>query len=560
MVSKGFLSGLAWGGVAFALVFGLIALFGPRPDIPVPDADPQRADAPLVRLSEDTDIAIQRDQDARSAPDGRFSLQGIVPPAESEAQGTTQPGTADADAVVALSEPSMPSTTPSDVGQGDTTQPEATQPETTQVEQPMTPEVAAAPTGSAPVFPLLRPGGSASAPTGPSTPTLGVARDLAVDTPPAELPRLILQPDLPGAQPPEVDTAAPAAQAPASEPDTARADTGFQPGPGLAAGLTVADPPTDISVATIGLPDEPGSDSAADGDFLEAATPDAAPETQSPVTAALPRTTLPRTGLTPFEGVRTNRLPTVAGPDTAQDTVSLPSDVTDTDMFDMALPAYLRFAQPYENPRLLPLMAIVLVDDGIPAATRELIADLPFVLTVAIDPTLPDAAAIVETYRAAGKEVAVLATALPARASASDIDVTFSSHFAAVPHAVAVMDVAGAGFQGNRAVSQLVVPVLAADGHGLITYNRGLNAAAQVAQAAGLAQTQVFRDLDEDAPNPFLLRRYLDRAAFEAVRDGQVVVTGRASYAPTLEAILSWRMEGRASDVALAPISAALRN
>lgn len=571
-MSKGFLSGLAWGAVAFTLAFGLIALFGPRPDVPMPDAEPPRADAPVFRLSDDIVIAPPSDPDTNSAADTGFSLQGILPPdPEPDSADLPGQGIAENDAVLPPSDaPAAEAALPMDVTDAPAAEDMAADDAGSEVDAP---DAVAVLSDTAPELPLIRLGDATPAPSGAAAPVLGAARDVA---PPAT-PRPIVQPHLPGAFPPALDTAAPAALPPAPEADVMAYSP---PMDDTLTGLRAAPPEAaadaETTIATIGLPGEAIPEptmpdvTTPDEATPEEATASAAAETGAPDAAAAPTAeqtptaALPRTGLTSFEGVRTNRLPTVNGrPDPAPSPSApepAPEDVADIDAFDMALPAYLRFAQPYENPRFLPIMAIVLVDDGISPVTRELIADLPFAVTVAIDPTLADAGTIAATYRAAGKEVVALASALPARAAASDVDVTFASHFAAVPHAVAVMDVAGAGFQGNRAVSQLVVPVLAADGHGLITYNRGLNAAAQVAQAAGIAQTQVFRDLDEDAPNPFLLRRYLDRAVFEAMRDGQVVVTGRASHAPTLEAILSWRMEGRASDVALVPVSATLRN
>lgn len=532
-MSKGFLSGLAWGAVAFTLVFGLIALLGPRPDVPAPSL-PQRADAPGVTLPDElsgtsrpersavSEVATDTDTDA--APQDPVNL--------TETAGTT-PDIAEAD-VASSSEPAA-----SEIAeQGD--------------DMPDTPNTPDAP---APEAPMLSLGDATRAPGGASAPTIGAAPDGAPNTPLA-LPRSITLPDVPTPSVPEIDTAAPAAPPPAA-PEAEPAGTDIDAEVAEDTGTADTTPPQD-SAAAPARDTAPPDVAGGDGTDVLAALPDDGG-------APTPRGSIPQPGLTPFEGVRTNRLPTVTGspadaPDDAADQNSTDAEPADSDMYDMSLPAYLRYALPFENPRVLPLMAIVLVDDGVPSPTRDLIKDLPFPLTVAVDPTLFDATGIAAAYRAAGKEVVALATALPARAAASDIDVTFASHFDALPHAVAVLDVSGGGFQGNRALSQLVVPVLATDGHGLITYDRGLNAAAQVAQAAGVAQTQVFRDLDDDAPNAFVLRRYLDRAAFEAVRDGQVVVTGRASHAPTLEAILSWRMEGRASDVALVPVSATLRS
>lgn len=370
----------------------------------------------------------------------------------------------------------------------------------------------------------------------------------------------------------QADGDAPVAELPNSAARENATAAGQTPGDGATADAVSSDrittrqtpaaPTEDDTIPPAGPSADAAPDAAPDSGTDPASDPSAGPAgTAGGV--ALP----PQPGFTPFEGVRTNRLPVVGGvapedPTEATEAAEAVEAVEDNPGmagFDLSLPAYLRYALPFANPDDLPLMAIILLDDGLPGATRDLIADLPFPLTMAVDPTLPDAGAVAQAYRDSGKEVVALATAVPARATAADIDVTLGSHLAALPQAVAVMDLAGGGFQGSRSLSQLIVPVLAQDGHGLITFDRGLNAAAQVAQSAGLAQVRVFRDLDDAAPNAFVLRRYLDRAVFEAARDGRVVVLGRGRHAPTLEAIISWRMEGRASDVALAPVSATLR-
>ena len=103
-----------------------------------------------------------------------------------------------------------------------------------------------------------------------------------------------------------------------------------------------------------------------------------------------------------------------------------------------------------------------------------------------------------------------------------------------------------------------MVPILADQGRGLVTFDQGLNAADQEARRNDLPATTIFRRIDADAEDAPVIRRYLDRAAFKAAQDGRVVVIGTLRP-ETVTGILEWAVEGRASTVALAPITALLQ-
>jgi polysaccharide deacetylase 2 family uncharacterized protein YibQ len=103
----------------------------------------------------------------------------------------------------------------------------------------------------------------------------------------------------------------------------------------------------------------------------------------------------------------------------------------------------------------------------------------------------------------------------------------------------------------------MVVPVLGAQGRGLVTFDRGLNAADQVARRTLVPAATIFRVLDGEGENAALMRRYLDRAAFKAAQEGQVLVLGSARP-ETVSAILEWAVEGRSTTVTLAPATAVL--
>ena len=219
------------------------------------------------------------------------------------------------------------------------------------------------------------------------------------------------------------------------------------------------------------------------------------------------------------------------------------------------LPALVRNAADFANPGGKPLMSVILIDDGSQDPAR--ITGLGFPVTVALDPTRPGAADAAATYRAAGLEVLILATAVPAGATASDLEVTFQSHFNALPQAVGVLDLPLDGFQDNRVLAQQIVRILGDGGYGLVTIDKGLNPAAQVAERERLAQARVFRELDAAGENTAVIRRYLDRAAFRGAQQGSVVVLGH-STAETLQALVEWAAGGRAANMAMSPVSAAM--
>lgn len=204
------------------------------------------------------------------------------------------------------------------------------------------------------------------------------------------------------------------------------------------------------------------------------------------------------------------------------------------------------------------LMALVLADPGLPMAERLALAARALPFTVALnplDPTAPEAAAM---YLENGKEVFLMASGLPAGATASDVEVTFSTHFATLPQAAGVIDLPRDGFTRNARLMGDVMQVVGREGYGLVTFAGGLGNPDRAAEAAGIRHTQVFRFLDATEESPFTIRRFLDRAVFQGTQMGQVVVYGEASSPGLLQALDMWQSEGRVDQVALVPVSAIL--
>lgn len=393
--------------------------------------------------------------------------------------------------------------------------------------------------------PLLRPMAEAEAPPPASVvPDLQVAGDVAeaptADTPPVPAPQaaVVPEPALPeaGAAAPQDDSLTVATDAPQAVAPEAEATAPMVP---LAPEAEAA--PVPEAAAEPEVPAAPQTEPAAEPAPEAVAIAPAA--TLTPDAALVEKT---------VEGVTTGRLPTISTETPAE---AAPAEGQALPAVD--LPPVQRFARSFANPDGKPLFAILLVDPGTADVPRADLAALPFPVSFVLDPMAPGAAEAGALYRAAGQEVVMLATGIPKGATASDLEQSFAGLQGALPEAVALIDTADAIFQDDRGLAAEVVTLLADQGRGLVTFDRGLNAADQVARREGLPAATIFRSLDDDGEDAPLIRRYLDRAAFKAAQEGKVVVIG-AARPETIAALMEWAVEGRSSSVALAPITAVM--
>ncbi len=203
-------------------------------------------------------------------------------------------------------------------------------------------------------------------------------------------------------------------------------------------------------------------------------------------------------------------------------------------------------------------MSIVFSDPGLPMAQREILAALDIPLTIALNPLDPGAEEAAELYFESGKEVLILATGLPEGATETDIDITMTAYLEALPRAVGMIDLPERGFARNAQLTANILPYLAQDGYGVLTFAGGLSQAGRAADSLGMAHAEVFRVLDAGDESAFTIRRFLDRAVFQASQMGHVIVFGDASNAATMEALEMWLSDGRAGQVKLVPVSGIL--
>ncbi|MDF0599483.1 divergent polysaccharide deacetylase family protein [Psychromarinibacter sp. C21-152] len=401
-------------------------------------------------------------------------------------------------------------------------------------------------------------------------------------------------PDAPGEVTAEVSTPAPTApngdaapEAPAPEtaglagearPELAEPDDG-PTGPD---GTAPADPDAPAGVAaevTAPDPTAPDRDSAPETPASE--TTDTADETRPDLPAPAPEADAPRIAESeppeaptpppsdtegpgigvPVSGlgdlapeVETGRLPSIGDESDAE--ASAPDDAETAAAADG--PALTAYATPFETVPGNPLMSVVLLDPGPERRDPAALDGFPVPLTIGLDPTLPGAAEAMAAYRAAGHEVAVLAP-LPEGAAPADVEVAFQTFLDAVPEAVAVLDTPAARLQANRPRAAQVSAILSETGHGLITYERGLNSGLQVADSRGVPATAVFRAFDEGDTQVGAMKRLLDVGAFRAAQEGAVVMVGELRP-DTITALTEWVLGTRAATVTLAPASALLQS
>ena len=221
-----------------------------------------------------------------------------------------------------------------------------------------------------------------------------------------------------------------------------------------------------------------------------------------------------------------------------------------------AASALTQFAAAFDNPDGKPLISVILVDDGAITGLSDTLADVPFPVTIAINPGDPDATVRMRAYRARGIEVLAIAT-LPQGAEPSDVEVTLEAAFASLPEAVGLIDLGNGQVQSSAAVTGQTLARLAADGRGLVVFSDGLNPALRAAATAGVPAVEVARDLDGNGQDAGTIRRFLDNAAFQARQDSGIVLLARLRP-ETISALILWGAENRAGQVALAPISGTL--
>ena len=516
---RGLLGGMLTGGLVSVAGLGVVSVISEQPAGITPPEAPL-VQAPVVEPVED----IQSSQDATggpSTPVGSLSIEEPQAPALPEGEGAVEEPAAPA-ALEPEAQAPRADTDPLD------------EPEVTSVEGSMqAPQsVESANVITEPVAPVL-PNPQSLAPQTPET-----EADLTVSTTPAQ-PIIVVEPqadievveDTPEVEPSEdffvvdlgADAADPAtenmADAPLGEVQDDTSDGDSQDEAEQMAIDAPADQPEDLALNT-------------------------AEDANAEVPANQPRVQLGGSNslLSDRDTGVTIRRP--GAQDTAEDTV-VPATNVLTD-----------FVAEVGDVGSKPLMSIILIDDGTMSAASAALAGLPFAISIALDPALPNAAELMQTYRADGFEVLAMAK-LPDGALPTDVEVTFESVFSNLPETIGVLDIGSGGLQSDRAVTEQAMDILSTQGRGFVTVSQGLNMAGRAAEQAGVPAAVVFRDLDVDNQDARVVRRFVDQAAFRARQESGVVLVGRVRP-DTISALILWGTANQEDQIAVVPVSAVL--
>ncbi|GFE66859.1 divergent polysaccharide deacetylase family protein [Litoreibacter roseus] len=283
------------------------------------------------------------------------------------------------------------------------------------------------------------------------------------------------------------------------------------------------------------------------------------PETTQPVEDEREETQIAQLTTDRTPSVITNRLPSISATPTVVQTEEEPVEAPEATPEETPVPEDADVAAPLEETRAFQahavptetsaedaLIAIVLIDAGEAGApVKDILAlDLPF--TMGLYPTMAGATDAMAAYRAAGKEIVAIPNDLPPTASPADVEVAISGYFAILDEAMAVMDPLDGRIQGDRNLLRPVLGVLSSTGHGLLTYDRGLNTAQREALRENVPAATVSRILDAELESADAIKRALDRAVFDANQDGSVILVAR-NFPETMKAISDWNAARDAS-------------
>ena len=340
---------------------------------------------------------------------------------------------------------------------------------------------------------------------------------------------------------------------------------------GLGARLETPTPsvPPQIDASTFALPEEPAeiiedtvevepepavtaaSEPAEEAPVIETDVEEVATPEPAPVLPAPPADVAEAADDPGTNGVVINR------PTTETAVVTQPEEaIIAPDALPDDATALERYAAEFENPNGLPVIAILLIDDGALPDANAALAALPFAPTIAIDALAENAGDRLASHRGMGAEVAVQIR-LPNGAQPSDVEVAYGAALGLVPQAAMLFSDGTGVMQNNRSVAGQVMEILSVDGQGFVTVQRGLGNAARLAESAGVPAATVLRDIDGNGESASVILRNLDQAAFRARQSGNAVLMGRLT-SQTLAVLQDWAADAAQNGVAAGPVSAIL--
>jgi uncharacterized protein len=227
-------------------------------------------------------------------------------------------------------------------------------------------------------------------------------------------------------------------------------------------------------------------------------------------------------------------------------TERLDQETPGTALEDDDAPAWERYAADFQPPAERSLFAVLLVDAPADAEAEAALLALRAPVTVALDPSDPDAPRRAIAYRSAGHEVALLV------AEPVEVD-ELAAQRDTIPEAVAWLVTAAAFSEGSDDAQQLN-DAIAESGLALVVQDESLVSDAE----GGVPRARLVTTIDPALDERSEVLALFDRVAHDVQAGQAVALVGRAAHPQMLEALqqrAGRRMEAAASP---APLSAAL--
>ncbi len=231
-----------------------------------------------------------------------------------------------------------------------------------------------------------------------------------------------------------------------------------------------------------------------------------------------------------------------------------PTEATPEDNLSPDAPAILRFAAAFENPEGLPVVAVVLLDDGTLTDGPAQVLQSGIVATVAVNALMEDATLWSEAYREAGAEVA-MQVPLPDRATPGDVEVAFAAALEILPQAGMLFSDGTGVLRNDRLAAAQVMQILASEGRGLVTVQQGLGSLVRAAERAEVRVATVSRDIDGAGESNSAILRALDQAGFRARQSGGAIIVARLKPR-TMDVLSVWARDAARDGILMGPVSA----
>ncbi|MEE9455038.1 MAG: divergent polysaccharide deacetylase family protein [Paracoccaceae bacterium] len=222
--------------------------------------------------------------------------------------------------------------------------------------------------------------------------------------------------------------------------------------------------------------------------------------------------------------------------------------------------AFATYSMPSNDTEDKPLVSLIFIVKNITEAQAVIDLGAPF--SLAIDSTNPNAAKIIEAYRAIdGESVLMLAADGPHALDGGDVAATTARLVEVLNNAhgvIGILEGPGRSLAKDPVLTAKVLEVLEPNGHSVITSTKdATNNVITLANELGVPAASFHGRIDTEVGKLYVIRE-MDNAVVRAKANNTDVVIGVATE-DTLAALKFWLRSLKAQEVTMAPVSAVIR-